>query len=162
MLSTQSDADFHAQAAVVEAITLLTKNLPSNIPKGKREGKLYQVLTNNNYCGETPWETFNKCMDAMFGEDCWNIEGHLENVCWGWFGMDIVTKYLCLAIDLPGAKAFHIPMMLKLEHLKNKLKILVWVTFNHWAKLEVGLPICFHQQLDKECAPDQCQARQYN
>ena len=67
-------------------------------PKGKREGKLYQVLTNNNYCGETPWETFNKHMDATFGEDCQNTEGHLENMCQGWFGMDIVTKYLHIAI----------------------------------------------------------------
>ena len=81
MSNTQSDTDIHARAAVVEEITLLTKNLPSSVPKGRREGKLYQVLTNNNYHGETPWETFNKRMDATFGEDCRNMEGHLENVC---------------------------------------------------------------------------------
>lgn len=125
MSNTQSDADFHARAAVVEEITLLTKNLPSSVPEGRREGKLYQVLTNNNYRGETPWETFNKRMDATFGEDCQNMEGRLENVCRGRFGMDIVTKYLHIAIDLPGAKAFHIPMMLKLERLRNELEILV-------------------------------------
>jgi hypothetical protein len=125
MSNPQSDADFHARAAIVEAITLLTKNLPSSVPEGTREGKLYRVLTNDNYRGETPWETFNKRMDATFGEDCRNAEGRLENMCRGRFGMDIVTKYLHIAIDQPGAKAFHIPMMLKLERLRDELKILV-------------------------------------
>ena len=125
MSNTQSDADFHAQAAIVEAITLLIKNLPSSVPEGKREGKLYHVLTNDSYRGETPWETFNKRMDATFGEDCRNAEGRLENVCWGWFGMDIVAKYLHIAIDQPGVKVFHIPMMLKLERIRDELKILV-------------------------------------
>ena len=54
-------------------------------------------------------------MDATFGEDCQNAEGHLENVCQGHFGMDIVTKYLCIAIDWPGANVFLAPMLLKLE-----------------------------------------------
>lgn len=125
MSNTQSDADFHARAAIVEAITLLIKNLPSSVPEGKREGKLYRVLTNDSYRGETPWETFNKRMDATFGEDCRNAEGRLENVCRGRFGMDIVAKYLHIAIDQPGAKVFHIPMMLKLERIRDELKILV-------------------------------------
>jgi hypothetical protein len=125
MSNPQSDTDFHARAAIVEAITLLTKNLPSSVPEGTRKGKLYRVLTNDNYRGETPWETFNKRMDTTFGEDCRNAEGHLENMCRGRFGMDIVTKYLHIAIDQPGAKAFHIPMMLKLEGLRDELKILV-------------------------------------
>ena len=42
-----------------------------------------------------------------------------------WFGMDIVAKYLHIAIDQPGAKVFHIPMMLKLERIRDELKILV-------------------------------------
>ena len=74
-------------------------------------------MTNDSYRGETPWETFNKCLDATFGEDCRNAEGRLENMCRSRFGMDIVTKYLHIAIDLPGAQAFHAPMMLKLEHI---------------------------------------------
>lgn len=64
-------------------------------------------------------------MDATFGEDCRNSEGRLENMCQGWFGMDIVTKYLHIAIDQPGAKVFHIPMMLKLKHLRDELEILM-------------------------------------
>ena len=121
----RSDADFHARTAIVDTITKLTKKLPSSIPEGKRDGKLYWVMTNDNYQGETPWETFNKCLDATFGEDCRNAEGRLENVCRGRFGMDIVTKYLLITIDLPGAQAFHAPMMLKLERMKVKLEILV-------------------------------------
>ena len=124
-MSNRSDADFHTRTAIVDTITKLTKKLPSSIPEGKRDGKPYQVMTNDNYQGETPWETFNKRLDATFGEDCRNAEGHLENVCRGQFGMDIVTKYLLIVIDLPRAQAFHAPMMLKLERMKVKLEILV-------------------------------------
>jgi hypothetical protein len=123
-MSNRSDAEFHTRATIVEAITLLTKNLPSSVPEGKRDGKLYRVLTNDDYRGETPWETFNKRIDATFGEDCRNADGRLENVCRGRFGMDIVTKYLRIAIDQPGAKVFHAPMMLKLERLRDELEIL--------------------------------------
>ena len=74
------------------------------MPEGKRDGKLYWVMTNDNYRGETLWETFNKRFDATFGEDCQNAEGRLENVCHGRFGMDIVTMYLRIAIDMPRAR----------------------------------------------------------
>lgn len=124
-MPNNADAEFHARTAIVEAITLLTKNLPSSVPEGKRDGKLYRVMTNDDYRGETPWETFNKRIDATFGEDCRNAEGRLENVCRGRFGMDIVTKYLPIAIDQPGVKVFHAPMMLKLERLRNELENLV-------------------------------------
>ena len=124
-MSNRSDADFHAQMAIVDAITQLTKKLPSSVPEGKRDGKLYWVMTNDNYREETPWETFNKRFDATFGEDFWNAEGRLENVCHGQFGMDIITKYLRIAIDMPGAQAFHAPMMLKLERMRVELEILV-------------------------------------
>ncbi|KAH9025004.1 hypothetical protein EDB83DRAFT_2230789, partial [Lactarius deliciosus] len=110
---------------IVEAITLLTKNLPSSVPEGKRDGKLHRVMTNNSYRGETPWETFNKHMDATFGEDCRDAEGCLENVSRGRFGLDIVTKYLLIAIDQPRAKMFHTPMMLKLERLRDELEIIM-------------------------------------
>jgi hypothetical protein len=63
-------------------------------------------------------------MDATFGEDCRDAEGHLENICRGRYGMDIVTKYLLIAIDQPGIKAFHVPMMVKLERLKTALETL--------------------------------------
>ncbi|KAH9071527.1 hypothetical protein EDB83DRAFT_2220841 [Lactarius deliciosus] len=124
-MSDRSDAKFHSRTAIVEAITLLTKNLPSSVPEGKRDGKLHQVMTNNSYRGETPWETFNKRMDATFGEDCRDAEGRLENVSRGRFGLDIVTKYLLIAIDQPGAKMFHAPMMLKLERLRDELEIIM-------------------------------------
>ena len=39
--------------------------------------------------------------------------------------MDIVTKYLLIAINLPRAQAFHAPMMLKLKGMRDELKILV-------------------------------------
>ena len=110
-MSNRSDADFHTQMAIVNAITQLTKKLPSSVPEGKRDEKLYRVMTNDNYRGETPRETFNKHFDATFGEDCQNAEGCLKNVCHGQFGMDIVTKYLHIAIDMPRAQAFHAPMM---------------------------------------------------
>ena len=64
-------------------------------------------------------------MDATFGADCQNAEGRLENVYRGRFGMDIVTKYLLIAVDQPGAQAFHAPMMLKLERLRDELEIVV-------------------------------------
>ena len=82
-------------------------------------------MTNDNYRGETPWKTFNKRLDATFGEDCWNADGRLENVCCSWFGMNIVTKYVLIAIDLPKAQAFHAPTMLKLERMRDELEILV-------------------------------------
>ena len=124
MLNKFND-DFHRRTAIVEAIAVLTKKLPKSVPEGKRDGKLHRVMTNDSYRGETPWETFNKRMDATFGADCRNAEGRLENVYRGRFGMDIVTKYLLIAVDQPGAQAFHAPMMLKLERLRDELEIVV-------------------------------------
>jgi hypothetical protein len=59
-------------------------------------------------------------MDAMFGADCQDGEGCLENVCQGRFGMEIVTKYLLIAIDQAGIQAFHTPMMLNVTILTGK------------------------------------------
>ncbi|KAH9019427.1 hypothetical protein EDB85DRAFT_1892558 [Lactarius pseudohatsudake] len=127
-MSNKSDGEFHSRAAVVDAISRAAKNLPSSVPEGRRDGKLYRVMTNDSYRGETAWETFNKRMDAIFGEDCRNAEGRLENVCRGRFGIDIVTKYLTITIDQSGIKAFHVPMMIKLERLKTELETLAGTT----------------------------------
>ncbi|KAH9020807.1 hypothetical protein EDB85DRAFT_1896002 [Lactarius pseudohatsudake] len=127
-MSNKSDGEFHSRAAVVDAISRAAKNLPSSVPEGRRDGKLYRVMTNDSYRGDTAWETFNKRMDAIFGEDCRDAEGCLENVCRGRFGMDIVTKYLPIAIDQSGIRAFHVPMMIKLEHLRTELETLAGTT----------------------------------
>ncbi len=44
--------------------------------------------------GKTPHETFNKCFDAMFSEDCHNVHGHLHHICHGKLGMGLVYSYL--------------------------------------------------------------------
>jgi hypothetical protein len=62
--------------------------------------------------------------------------------------MDIVTKYLHIAIDQPGAKVFHIPMMLKLERLRDKLKICEsHLTIELFYTLAY---LSFHQQHNRE------------
>jgi hypothetical protein len=43
---------------------------------------------------ETPHETFNKCFDAMFGEDCHDLHGRLHYVHRGKLRIGLVCLYL--------------------------------------------------------------------
>lgn len=48
--------------------------------------------------------------------------GHLMNISRGHYSMDIIIKYLSIAIDQPGM--LHDPIMLKLKHLKVEPELL--------------------------------------
>ena len=69
--------------ATLEEIQLLVKNiatlsssLPPSFPKASSKDKIWTVM-HSPEC-ETPFETFNTRFDALFAEDCRNLEGRLR------------------------------------------------------------------------------------
>ena len=43
---------------------------------------------------EMAHEIFNKWFDAMFRENCWDSNGHLQYICKGKLGLELVSSYL--------------------------------------------------------------------
>ena len=61
--------------------------LPLSVPNGSKDDKLWAIMNLDD--GKTPHETFNKCFDAMFSEDCYNVQ-------WAWKALQclVVLDYL--------------------------------------------------------------------
>jgi hypothetical protein len=78
--------------ALVKEITSLSISLPQDVPYGTTEDKIWIVL--NTAERETPWETFNHRFDAVFGEDCRDVNGRLHLLRQGKYGMGAVCMYL--------------------------------------------------------------------
>jgi len=79
-------------STLIAEISTLTNGLPSSVPNSSKEDKIWAVMNSDD--GKTPHETFNKRFDAMFGEDCHDIHGHLHHVRHGKLGMALVCSYL--------------------------------------------------------------------
>jgi hypothetical protein len=79
-------------SSLVADIGILAHGLPSSVPNGSKEDKIWAAMNSDE--GETPHETFNKRFDAMFGEDCRDLHGHLHHVRHGKLGMGLVCSYL--------------------------------------------------------------------
>jgi hypothetical protein len=77
---------------LVKDIGMLSCTLADSIPKGSKDNKIWAVM-NTSECN-TPFETFNKCFNALFGEDCRNADGCLQHICQGKLGMSLVVLYL--------------------------------------------------------------------
>ena len=61
--------------SLVKDIVTLSKRLPASVLPGMKEDKIWAVM--NADTGEMAHKTFNKQFDTMFGEDCWESNGHL-------------------------------------------------------------------------------------
>ena len=79
-------------SSLVADICILAHGLPSSVPNGSKEDKIWAVMNLDD--SETPHETFNKRFDAMFGEDCRDLHGRLHHVRRGKLGMGLVCAYL--------------------------------------------------------------------
>src|ERR1700677_988350 len=77
---------------LVKTITALSNSLPRMVPNGSVKDKIYVVMHTQE--GDTPFETFNKRFDTLFGQDCHNSDGRLHHICQGKNGMGIVCGYL--------------------------------------------------------------------
>jgi hypothetical protein len=102
---------------LVKDISTLSVSLSDSVPKGTKDDKIWTVM--NLEERETPHETFNYRFDALFAEDCRDLDGHLHYVCQGKFGMGIVVSYLS-KINWAG---FPLDLVdLKLQRLLGELK----------------------------------------
>ena len=70
--------------------------------------------------GDTPYETFNRRFDALFGEDCRDSGGRLHHVRQGKLGLGLIISYLS---KINWTKDFPLDLVeLKLQRLVNELK----------------------------------------
>jgi len=77
---------------LVKEIGSLSNTLADSVQKGTKDDKIWSVM-NSEEC-ETPHETFNRCFDALFAEDCHDADARLHHVCQGKLGMALVVSYL--------------------------------------------------------------------
>jgi hypothetical protein len=77
---------------LVKTITALSNSLPRTVPTGSVRDKIYVVMHTQE--GDTPFETFNKRFDTLFGQDCRNSDGRLHHIRQGKNGMGIICAYL--------------------------------------------------------------------
>jgi hypothetical protein len=73
-------------------IKSLSNSLPKSVPQGSSNDKLWTVM--NGAERETAFETFNGRFDALFGEDCRDLNGRLYHLRRGKFGMGAVCNYI--------------------------------------------------------------------
>jgi hypothetical protein len=114
---------------LVKEITSLVNSLSDAVPKGTKDDKIWSVM--NTAEGDSPYETFNRRFDVLFGEDCRDSSGRLQHVRQGKLGLGIVVSYL-LKID--WTQDFPLDLVeLKLQRLVTELKHLqcVSTTFDH-------------------------------
>jgi hypothetical protein len=74
----------------------------------------------------TAYETFNKCFDAMFGDDCRNSVGRLQYIRRGKRGLGLVCLYLS-SIDWADDFPLNI-VEIKLQRLLAELEQFWYVT----------------------------------
>jgi hypothetical protein len=77
---------------LVQSITTLSNALPPSVQKATVNDKIWAVIHGPE--GETPFETFNRRFDALFGEDCHDSAGCLHYLCRGKSGMGLVCLYI--------------------------------------------------------------------
>ena len=113
-------ADIHQ---LVKNIMQLANALPPSIPKVTTKDKIQQVIHGPE--GETPFKTFNKWYDALFGEDCHDSAGHLHHICQGRSGMGIICAYLK---KLDWVQGFPLDLVnIKLQQLNKELLSIMYV-----------------------------------
>ena len=112
---------------LVKAITTLSNSLPQSVQQGMKEDKIWSVMNTEEW--EMAHETFNRCFDAMFGEDCWGASGCLQYVHKGRLGLGCVCSYLS-KIDWADNVLLDI-IEIKLQRLIRRLKHFQYI-FTHF------------------------------
>jgi hypothetical protein len=79
-------------ASLIVNLTSLCQRLPNSVPKATKDDRIYHVITNINE--DDPWQSFNCKFDLLFGEDCRDKNGRLNNIRRGKYGMGAVCAYL--------------------------------------------------------------------
>jgi hypothetical protein len=121
--------DFKAFSEKTGELKALVKILPRTVPLGTKRDRIYQVFDNipvPNDVGQH-WETFNRRMDNLFGEELRDAAGRLLNVKRGPFGMDMVTKYFDEACQA-GNLMWDL-VLIKVDRLVVELKFLTYVQY---------------------------------
>lgn len=77
---------------LVKNVAALSNSLPRSVPNGTTKDKIWAVMHTQD--GETMFETFNKRLDALFGEDCRDSNGRLYHIRQGKNGMGLICAYL--------------------------------------------------------------------
>ncbi|KAH9981927.1 hypothetical protein BJV77DRAFT_1073197 [Russula vinacea] len=77
---------------LVKNVAALSNSLPRSVPNGTTKDKIWAIMHTQD--GETMFETFNKRLDALFGEDCRDSDGHLYHIHQGKNGMGLICTYL--------------------------------------------------------------------
>jgi hypothetical protein len=113
--------------ALITNLESISESLPNSIPLATHNDKIYHVLSTVN--GETPWATFNRRFDILFGNDCQDENGHLHFLQRSKYGIDTVCNYLKNSSwdDCP-LDLVHV----KLTHVVEEIIYLVYVTILAW------------------------------
>lgn len=120
MSSLRGDARDAAQQhtfELIQRILALSPTLPDTIPLAEKDDT---ICTAMNKTGESPWATFNRRFDAIFGEDTRNDSGRLQHLRRGRLGLKAVCTYLERVLDQPGL--LYDLMDIKLERLIRELE----------------------------------------
>ena len=93
--------DFRLFAQKVEELGALADRLPQSVPLGTEDDKIMQVFDSIPIPSNPSeqWEAFNKRMDALFGHELRDEDGHLIHVRRGPLGIDLVVKYFNSAMN---------------------------------------------------------------
>lgn len=78
---------------LITELNIRSKLLPASIPIGKKDDKLYSVVSRAKGSVDV-WEGLNKCLDAAFGSDCCDAEGRFTEIRRGKYGMTVLVGYL--------------------------------------------------------------------
>jgi hypothetical protein len=116
--------DFRSFYQKIDQLRGLAKQLPPTVPIATKDDRIVEVFTNIPV-SENPaehWETFNRRMDALFGNELCDSNGRLLNVKRGAFGIDLVLAYFNDAAS-KGALNWDLAAI-KVDRLITELQIL--------------------------------------
>ncbi|KAJ7710719.1 hypothetical protein B0H17DRAFT_5085 [Mycena rosella] len=79
---------------LIKRMGKLSSQLPETVPEASAADKVHRVITTVHGIDDTVARTFNRRFDVLFGEDCRDSDGRLENIRRGDDGMKCVVTYL--------------------------------------------------------------------
>ncbi|KAH9907683.1 uncharacterized protein BXZ73DRAFT_60252 [Epithele typhae] len=125
-------------ATIVNSIATAAKSLPSSVPIGNENDKIYIIMTKTH--GDTAWETFNRRFDILFGEDCRDpVTGRLHHLRRGACGLDMVIKDIRVLLARYEAELQYNVMRIKLKRLLTEVAHLRYVVLH--IRIPIVLPI---------------------
>jgi len=105
-------------ASLIANLTSLCQHLPKSVPVAQKDDDIYRIIRTSN--GDDLWQSFNRKFDLLYGEDCRDARGYLQNIRSGKYGMDSVCAYL-KGINTKDPQFLAELAVIKLERLRNEL-----------------------------------------